>query len=294
MDRPDILVLAAGGVLGEAWMSGVLAGIEDANGFDVRETRAFVGTSAGSIVAARLAGGRSPRRPKDPVPEAIGDADGGQDDDADPIAAIFAGAIAPVAPLVLRFGAPAGALARAALLRALPAGQTRMGDARERVRTWGTTFDGRLIVCALDRSSGRRAPFGAPGAPPADVPEAVEASCAIPGVFAPVRIGGREYVDGGAWSITNLDIAPVRSGDRVLCLDPTANRHTPRLSTMGLFRLGAGARTALEIAALIRRGATVDHVGPDRHAGELMAGSLMDRGPAVATYAAGYRQGRSL
>ena len=39
--------------------------------------------------------------------------------------------------------------------------------------------------------------FGASGAPAASVPDAVAASCAIPGVFAPVRIAGREYVDGG-------------------------------------------------------------------------------------------------
>src|SRR3954470_9549160 len=60
---PDVLVLAGGGVLGEAWMTGVLAGIEDATGIDLRRTEALVGTSAGSIVAARLAFGRSPRRP---------------------------------------------------------------------------------------------------------------------------------------------------------------------------------------------------------------------------------------
>jgi NTE family protein len=62
---PDVLVLAGGGVLGEAWMTGVLSGIEDAAGIDLRRTEAFVGTSAGSIVAARLASGRSPRRPDD-------------------------------------------------------------------------------------------------------------------------------------------------------------------------------------------------------------------------------------
>ncbi|MDX6733385.1 MAG: hypothetical protein QOC54_3333, partial [Baekduia sp.] len=60
--RPDVLVLAGGGIVGEAWMHGVLAGIEDGAGVDLRETEAFVGTSAGSIVAARLAAGRRPRR----------------------------------------------------------------------------------------------------------------------------------------------------------------------------------------------------------------------------------------
>src|ERR1700722_3243092 len=61
--RPDVLVLGGGGVLGEAWMTGVLAGIEDATGIDLRQCEHFVGTSAGSIVAAYLTGGASLRRP---------------------------------------------------------------------------------------------------------------------------------------------------------------------------------------------------------------------------------------
>src|SRR5205823_5596077 len=61
--RPDVLVLGGGGLLGEAWMMGVLAGIEDATGFDMRRCEHFVGTSAGSIVAAHLVAGNAPRRP---------------------------------------------------------------------------------------------------------------------------------------------------------------------------------------------------------------------------------------
>ena len=60
---PDVLVLGAGGVLGEAWTNGVLAGLEDATGVDLRQVEAYVGTSAGSIVSARLAAGHRPRRP---------------------------------------------------------------------------------------------------------------------------------------------------------------------------------------------------------------------------------------
>ena len=60
---PSVLVLGGGGLLGEAWMTGVLAGYEDATGADLRGCRRFVGTSAGSIVAASLVAGRSPRRP---------------------------------------------------------------------------------------------------------------------------------------------------------------------------------------------------------------------------------------
>ncbi|MDQ3850808.1 MAG: patatin-like phospholipase family protein, partial [Actinomycetota bacterium] len=57
LDPPDVLVLAGGGILGEAWMSGLLAGVEEATGHDFRHTEAFVGTSAGSLVAAALVAG---------------------------------------------------------------------------------------------------------------------------------------------------------------------------------------------------------------------------------------------
>ncbi|MBV9473186.1 MAG: patatin-like phospholipase family protein, partial [Solirubrobacterales bacterium] len=57
LTRPDVLVLGGGGVLGEAWMMGVLAGLEDGSGFDLRACEYFVGTSAGSIVAAHLVAG---------------------------------------------------------------------------------------------------------------------------------------------------------------------------------------------------------------------------------------------
>ena len=65
---PNVLVLGGGELLGEASMTGVLAGYEDATGADVRRCRRFVGTSAGSIVASSLVAGRSPRRPGRPRP----------------------------------------------------------------------------------------------------------------------------------------------------------------------------------------------------------------------------------
>ena len=61
MRRPDVLVLGGGGPLGEAWLRSLLAGLEADTGWDLREADAFVGTSAGSIVAATLAAGRRPR-----------------------------------------------------------------------------------------------------------------------------------------------------------------------------------------------------------------------------------------
>src|SRR5947207_14430244 len=58
---PELLVLGGGGVLGEAWMAATLAGLQEAGGFDPRSCGGYIGTSAGSIVAAALAGGVAPR-----------------------------------------------------------------------------------------------------------------------------------------------------------------------------------------------------------------------------------------
>jgi NTE family protein len=297
---PDVLVLAGGGVLGEAWMTGVLAGIEDAAGTDLRRVEALVGTSAGSIVAARLASGRSPRRPsaEDAVTEAAG-GEGGDDrglglrDGLRAAGAFGWAATAPAASVALAVGAPAGALARAAALTRMPAGTRRLDRLHAHVERWGTRFDGRLRICAVDRRSGRRVVFGAPGAPPASVADAVLASCAIPWVFAPVEIGGREYVDGGVWSVTNLDAAPAGRDTQVLCLDTIAGLD-PRSRRMAALRGWFRVAAELETQALRRRGARVRHVGPEAAAARLMGTNLMDAKPSDRVLAAGYRQGRAL
>ena len=101
-------------------------------------------------------------------------------------------------------------------------------------------FDGRLRVATVDRRTGRRVMFGSPGAPMATVAEAVEASCTVPWLFAPVVIGGREYVDGGVWSPTNLDAAPAGRDTHVLCLNPTSAVHSETLNSL---KFGQTVRT---------------------------------------------------
>jgi NTE family protein len=291
-DLPDVLVLAAGGVLGEAWMNGVLAGLEDVAGLDLRRVESFVGTSAGSIVAARLAAGRRPRRPRErPPTAAAGERDGAGDGPrglrgaAREAARWGWAATAPLAPLALGASAPGGALVRSAVLARAPSRGRRLDDLRGSLARSGVRFDGRLRVCCVERASGRRVIFGAPGAPPAPVADAVAASCAIPWVFAPVEIGGREYVDGGVWSATNLDAAPARRGTHVLCLDPIAG------AGPGPLRRAVRVAVELELQLLRARGARVRHVTPAPEAAAAMGDDLMASAPAAAVLAAGYRQG---
>ena len=295
--RPDVLVLGGGGVLGEAWMMGVLAGIEDGAGFDLRECESFVGTSAGAIVASHLVAGRSPRRPStmgtdielaEPQPArglavaALAAARG---------AGSFAlAASSAFAPLALGVAAPGGALVRALLLRGLPRPPDTLTQLRAQVEQSAARFDGRLRVTAVDRRSGRRVVFGSPGAPRATVADAVAASCTVPWLFAPVEINGREYVDGGVWSPTNLDAAPAGRETHVLCLNPTASL-TPSYALLTVIRNVARSAVSIESLALRRRGAAVRSVAPNAESAAAMGSNFMDQEPRSRVLVAGYRQG---
>src|SRR6478672_9046945 len=91
----DVLVLGGGGILGEAWMTAVLAGLEDATGFDPRGCDAFVGTSAGSIVSAILVAGVELSGPPGPLAKALEAGVAAAGTVAAPLAALGLGAIEP-------------------------------------------------------------------------------------------------------------------------------------------------------------------------------------------------------
>jgi NTE family protein len=311
---PDVLVLASGGTLGEAWMSGVLAGIEDATGHDFRTTESFVGTAAGSLVAAALVAGQRPRRPKAGfgLPALTTGATG--DDVASETAAgiaaaqlslpravlqnvarealrVAGAAATPLAPMALAVGSSGSTAVRAALLGRAPGADRSLAAIHDGVSATGARFDGRLRVVAVDRGNGRRVVFGAPGGPDATVAQAVQASCSVPWIFAPVGIDGREYVDGGVWSNTNLDIAPASRLTQVLCLNPIASLDIALASPFGLLRAIAGSTAALETLALRSRGARVRMLGPARDIARVMGPDLMDARLRDDVLAGGYAQG---
>ena len=280
-------------------MMGVLAGLEDATGFDLRRCDYFVGTSAGAIVSAHLAAGQSPRRPgargrqreasSEPTERLA---------QAGTTAARRAGAWAMAmasafAPLALGLATPGGAFMRGVLLGRLPRPSQTLDQLRRHIDQLEARFDGRLRVTAVDRANGRRVVFGSPGSPRANVSDAVAASCTVPWLFAPVAIGDREYVDGGVWSPTNADAAPVGSGSCVLCLNPTASL-AGTADAIGVFRRVSQSAAAIETLALRRRGADVQVIRPSTECSKEMGMNLMDRRRSGRVLAAGYRQGVEL
>jgi NTE family protein len=283
-------------------MMGLLAGIEDATGFDLRECESFVGTSAGSIVAAHLAAGQSPRRPSN-----IDNGSFTEEASLAPVEGLAAAATyaakragafamaagAAFAPLALGVAAPGGALLRAAMLRRIPRPDDDLSRLRNRIERSSARFDGRLRVTAVDRRSGRRVVFGSPRAPRVSVAEAVVASCTVPWLFAPVEIQGREYVDGGVWSPTNLDAAPAGRDTHVLCLNPTANIVGSH-SVLTMIRTVARSAMNVEALALRRRGTEVRLVAPSNEAATAMGTNFMDPEPIDRVTSAAYRQGLRL
>jgi NTE family protein len=115
-----------------------------------------------------------------------------------------------------------------------------------------------------------------------------------PASSGPLRAGGRTYVDGGAWSPTNVDAAEVGRGDRVLCLNPSGSLRPGIGDPAGA--IGPMSRTVAAAEALVlkRRGASVTTLNPDEATVAVMGTNLMDPRPREAVIETGLAQGRWL
>jgi NTE family protein len=291
------LVLGAGGVLGAAWLVGALEAIAAESGWDPGSSDHIVGTSAGSIVGALLAAG---------IPPWLMVAhSGGQD-----LAGLVDAHGRPVeeaghwsgARFRIHRGRPAlgpgswrlaaGSLARpyrhspAVLLAGvLPDGPVSTEPIREAVRRacstpWVPHPD--FWAMAVDYERGRRVAFGRAGAPVAELPDAVAASCAIPGFYRSVRIAGRRYVDGGVRSLTNLDVLAGAGLDLVICLSPASSLHAGSPRTLGerlafTLRRRAGRGLSEEAARVREAGTDVVVIQPTVHDLDVMGTNLMSR-----------------
>ena len=106
-------------------------------------------------------------------------------------------------------------------------------------------MDAPTWIVAVDYDSGQRVVFGRDGAPAVALPDAVVASCCIPGWYRPGRDRGRRYVDGGVRSLTSLDLMADAGVDQVYVLAPMASIVTdsPRKPRKRLVRAVRGLFT---------------------------------------------------
>lgn len=122
-----------------------------------------------------------------------------------------------------------------------------------------------------------------------DVQHAVASSCCVPGLFPPVSIKGRSYVDGGMRTALNADVAV--GHDAVVVISVMALAAPAGMSDPLLDRINA--QVEAELAALQVGGAQVEVIEPNDEFLEISGWGLhlMDFGRAEAAYEAGMRQG---
>jgi NTE family protein len=229
------LVLGAGGVLGGAWLVGGLSALARETDWDPGSADYVVGTSAGSMIGALVAGGIPPwfmvAHSRGEVFEGLVGPDGRPAADADRSAGAnfrFHRGLPAIGPGSLRmaFTALSNPLRHTPLQMVagwVPSGFVSTDPLKETITRavsgdWVDHPNYWAVAC--DYETGRRTPFGRLGSPRAHIGDAVAASCAIPGFYRPVKIGRRRYVDGGVCSVSNLDLVAGRGLDVVICLNP--------------------------------------------------------------------------
>lgn len=282
------LVLGAGGVVGLAYHAGVLHALEEEGGIKLASADLVVGTSAGAAIAAYLRSGWSTADLWDEA-LATGDDEQGW---RQILAANFSsplelvqrgvGSAYVMSRSVLRVPLPG---APAFLRRAFPGGLFALGEGRERLEaelpaTWPSRP---LWLCAVDIVSGRRVVIGRGPEPNIGLARAVQASCAIPGIFPPVRVDHQVLVDGGAHSTTNLDLAVSAGCELIIGVAPMA--YDPSSAPGRLVQLArrVPARTLSQESAFARRqGSAVLLLRPSAaevraHGVNLMRGEGLDR-----------------
>jgi NTE family protein len=265
------LVLGGGGPVGVAWEFGLIAGLEQ-HGVRLADADLFIGTSAGSIVGAALALGRSPaellltqhRIADTPAPR--GTTDGAFD----------------LAPLMQQFiklytsDAPPQQLRAEIGAFALEA-KTAMSEDEwlasfSLSESLGTgAWPERPYMCtAVDAKSGEFVTWSKDSGVP--LVRAVASSCCVPGIFPPITINGRRYIDGGMKSATNADLAA--GYERVVVVSVTSGME--RASAFPALAERARKRMDDELGAITAAGGAHVIIAPDEDSRAVMGVNLMD------------------
>ncbi|WP_326537622.1 patatin-like phospholipase family protein [Pseudorhodoferax sp.] len=232
------LALAGGGPLGAIYEVGALCALEESiEGLDFTACDGYLGVSAGGIISACLANGIAPRE----LCAGFIENSSAPPDHFDPAILLYPNwreYAARLRRLPTLLGEAAwkvlverrsllGALER--LGRALPAGLLNSDPLAAQLKAMfslpGRSDDFRdlkrpLLLVATDLDSGDAVPFGAPGWDHVPVSRAVQASAALPGLYPPVEIDGRYFVDGALKKTVHGSLLLDRGIDLLFMLNP--------------------------------------------------------------------------
>lgn len=96
----------------------------------------------------------------------------------------------------------------------------------------------RLVVVAADLDSGEAVRFGEPGFDHVPISRAIQASCSLPGLYPPVTIDGRHYVDGVLLKTLHGSVALADGVDLLICINPIVPVDTAGAVNAGAMRRG--------------------------------------------------------
>jgi NTE family protein len=273
------VVLGGGGPVGIAWETGLAAGLERA-GVRLRDADLFVGTSAGSVVGAQLALGKTP----DELLAMYEEVDDAEHPSQKPVD--FAALIQQFIQLFTSSDAPEKVRAEmgAFALKADTISEAEWLDTFQRLPGMrATSWPERFTCTAVDAANGEFVTWDKAAGVPLDV--AVASSCTVPGIYPPVTINGRRYIDGGVRSATNADVA--RGSDVVLIVAVSM----PGMDLMPDIAAAVKRQLDGEIEALRGGGSRVEIIEPDAASAESFGLNLMDFSRREAVSQAGIRQG---
>ena len=263
-------MLGGGGVTGIAWEIGMLAGLAE-RGVDLTEADLVVGTSAGSVVGVDVRSGASLAELYEIQTRPPGDSE------------IYAKMGAGVLLRYLRAMAftrkPEVARARVGAMALRARTETEQArrkviESRLPVFDWP---DGLLKITAVEAVTGDFVVFDADSG--VSLVDAVGASCAVPGIWPPVTISGRRYVDGGMRSAANADLA---AGSRsVVVIAPLAQG------------FGAIESLASQAGRLRQQGTRVVVVTPDKAARRAIGRNVLDPAKRPDAARSGHAQAAS-
>lgn len=261
------LVLGGGGVTGIAWEIGILAGLAE-SGVDLTDAGLVVGTSAGSVVGVDVRSGLSLAElykiQASPATE------------GEITAKMGFGVMLKYARAVMFTPNPVTARKRvgSVALKAKTepeATRREVFEHRIPIRDWP---EGKLEITAIDTATGDFAVFDADSG--VALIDAVGASCAVPGIWPPVTINGKRYMDGGMRSAANIDLAA--GYQRVVVIAPL---------TQGI---GPIPGAVSQIRDLTKQGTRAILIKPDRAALRAIGRNVLDPANRPAAALSGYAQ----